>query len=281
MESESGKVYKYRTVPCGKCFQCVAQRRKGWTFRLTQQAKDCTSCCFITLTYDNENIPYTRDGVPTLAKAELQKFIRKLRKQTGIQGIKFYACGEYGDVTQRPHYHAIFYNLPIELAKPNYDDQTMDTASPMGKIWGKGNTLTTTGNESTFAYVAGYCNKKIKPQHTVYDGETGEIFEREEEFSLMSKKLGINFCTSEMKQYLKNNLQGYVHLNGYLQSLPRYFKEKIFTPEERRLINIKADEYREKELDLSDEESIRMHYQRIQSGILSNINTLDTNRNKL
>lgn len=278
MESESGKIYKYRTVPCGKCFQCVAQRTKGWTFRLTQQAKDCTSCSFITLTYDEENLPYSENGIPTLEKKHLQLFFKRLRKATKTEGIKYYACGEYGKETHRPHYHAIMFNLPLEYTKQEYDDSK---TSPIGKTWGKGNVLSAPGNNNTFAYVAGYVNKKIHKPTTIYDDTTGEIFEREQEFSLMSKKLGINFCTPEMKKYLKNNLEGYVTINGYMQSLPRYLKEKIFTAEERRLISIKAEQYREDNLDLLDKESIRLHYARIEQGIEHHIKTLDTNRTKI
>ena len=51
----------------------------------------------MTLTYDEKNLP------DRLKKEHLQKFIRNLRDDG--KEIKYFACGEYGDTTNRPHYH--------------------------------------------------------------------------------------------------------------------------------------------------------------------------------
>jgi hypothetical protein len=70
--------------------------------------------------------------------------------------------------------------------------------------------------------------------------ETGEITpdSRQKEFSLMSKKMGLNYLTPQMRQYYKSrNIGAIVTDNGQILSMPRYFKDKIFTKEEKQKIN--------------------------------------------
>ena len=43
-----------------------------------------------------------------LKKSDFQKFIKRLRKD---YDIKYFACGEYGDKTLRPHFHAILFGV--------------------------------------------------------------------------------------------------------------------------------------------------------------------------
>ena len=38
------------------------------------------------------------------------KLSKRLRDRVGYGRFRFYACGEYGETTNRPHYHAILFN---------------------------------------------------------------------------------------------------------------------------------------------------------------------------
>lgn len=100
----------YVAAPCGKCAYCIKRRIDGWVFRLSQEEKIHSSSSFITLTYDNISVPMTANGFMTLVKRDLQLFFKKLRKYTGCQTIKYYAVGEYGGKTMRPHYHLIIFD---------------------------------------------------------------------------------------------------------------------------------------------------------------------------
>ena len=71
---------------------------------MTEEAKLHKENCFITLTYNNNNLPKYK----SLVKKELQDFFKRLRKKYG-EGIRYYACGEYGPKGKRPHYHAIIF----------------------------------------------------------------------------------------------------------------------------------------------------------------------------
>jgi len=84
-----------RVVPCGKCFQCLARRRNGWSFRLHHQMNVSYSACFMTLTYAEEPLSFNEQ--PTLRKKDLQDFLKRLRKfektRNNDNTLKYYAYG--------------------------------------------------------------------------------------------------------------------------------------------------------------------------------------------
>lgn len=231
LKAENSPAELTKKVPCGKCRVCLKRHAAGWTFRLLQEAQNSSTCSFVTLTYADEQIPVTQDGYQTLVKEDLQKFFKRLRKRTHNK-IKYYACGEYGKNTNRPHYHMIAFNLPYRWLQ-NWDQPD----NPIVQEWGKGLIHIGQGNELTMRYVTKYVMKK--QQKRQYNSELPE-------FAIMSKKLGIKFLTDDMKKYLKSNLKGYVEINGYKVALPRYFREKVFTDEERKLLAKVAQDERER-----------------------------------
>lgn len=226
-----------KVVPCGKCVKCLQRRQNAWAFRLSEEAKreTTTSVCFMTLTY--EEAPVSFNGYPTLEKKDFQNFMKRLQKKCPTQiinekrtkNIKYYACGEYGSQTQRPHYHAIVFNLPQNLI-------TNDAIAP---IWSHGIVDIGNGLVGGMRYVTKYAIKgNVVPSH--------ELDDRLPEFSLMSKRLGDNHLTPEMVRYYKQRAVSYVTLPGGIPtSMPRYFREKIFTKEERKIMAEAAREARE------------------------------------
>lgn len=173
-------------VPCGRCPKCVARRTSGWSFRLMQEDKVSDSSLFLTLTYDSNSLPITKNGFMDLRKRDLQLFFKRLRKCHAIQcatnnhqrkangkngivvnkPIKYYAVGEYGGHTRRPHYHIILFNANVEL---------IQKAWPQGQIH-YGNV---TG--ASVGYTMKYISKKWHPMHCNDD--------RTPQFALMSKDL--------------------------------------------------------------------------------------------
>lgn len=100
----------YIEVPCGKCLICQRNLIADWAFRLRYEAEDSKSVYFVRLSYDNEHIPLN-EGYQTLDKRDLQKFFKRLRKKIKF---RYFAVGEYGGQTIRPHYHILFF-LPIKI----------------------------------------------------------------------------------------------------------------------------------------------------------------------
>lgn len=206
-------------VPCGKCVSCLKRRSGHWSFRLAQEAQVSSSASFLTLTY--ANAPISKNGFPTLVKEDFQKFLKKLRKKCPLYKLKYYACGEYGTKTNRPHYHAIIFNLPHRIiSRPEIITDT----------WGHGHTMITHSNDLTINYVSGYIMKDNIKQINRHD-------DRLREFSLMSKGMGLSYLTPQMiNYYKKRELTAILHENGHFISMPRYYKEKIFDKQELKKI---------------------------------------------
>lgn len=232
------------SIPCGVCVECLRRRSFGWTFRMLEECKVSSSVAFTTFTYDDEHLPFSENGFPTLRKKDFQDFIKRLRHKVAeaspkLPKLKYYMCGEYGTETFRPHYHAIMYNLPINF----FNDFEI-----LQGIWQNGFIDIQPPKEGAFVYVTKYVMKNtFKAKEGIVDTETGEIIvdDREKEFSLMSKNLGANFLTPQMIKYLKDRLQSYVNLYGYRVALPRYYRDKIFTTREKKIMSDAAAEARE------------------------------------
>lgn len=197
------------TVPCGHCNFCLSNRRADWSFRLYQENKVSQSAHFLTLTYDDSTIPIG-DECYSLCKSDVQLFTKKLRKASETK-LRYYTVGEYGTLTDRPHYHSIMFGmLPNLCAK-------------LPEIWGKGHVQIGDVTPASIHYVTKYViNKK------------SDVKGREPPFSLMSRRPGIGSnYTDTHTDYHVDALRYYSKQKGIYQRLPRYYKDKMFTKEQR------------------------------------------------
>ena len=186
-------------LPCGQCVGCRLERSRQWAIRCFHEAQLHDENSFVTLTYNEENLP--KDA--SLSVRHLQLFIKRLRKKYGT-GIRYYACGEYGEQTRRPHYHLILFNFrPPDLLPHLLSSSSSSTSKPtlfrsasLDVVWGKGYTLTGHVTFQSAAYVARYIMKKITGatatnHYEQVDETTGEIFQLLPEFTTMSRRPGI------------------------------------------------------------------------------------------
>ena len=134
-------------VPCGNCIACRLDYSKMWSTRCDVEAKKYKHNYFLTLTYDEDNVPKGVYGNPTLVRKHLQDFIKRLRikfkRELGHEGIKYFGCGEYGDIGLRCHFHLILFNCPIP-------DLTIDFKDKEGHIIHKRNKMGTYMMDSQF-----------------------------------------------------------------------------------------------------------------------------------
>lgn len=229
-------------VPCGRCPKCIKRRINGWVFRLLQEEKRSTSSYFITLTYDTNHVPISRNSFMSLNRNDLTKFWKKLRK-TQQQKIRYYAVGEYGTNTKRPHYHAIVFN--VEDVEEFQNCWNLG-AVHIGKVTG-----------DSIGYTCSYINKgKTIPAHARDD--------RVKEYSVMSKNLGSNYLTPEIIAYHKADVsRNYVTLPGGVKAaLPRYYREQIYNSNEKA----HQRELIEKSYEESDDQLYRQWLKRYPDG---------------
>lgn len=193
-------------VPCGKCPACLANNRQEWIFRLQQEYKDSIFSVFVTFTYSDEFLP--SDGV---CKEDMQKFHKRLRKHFPSGDLRFFVVSEYGDHTQRAHYHGLyFFKHKYEL------DYIYDIFL---KSWSKGFIKFGEVEEGSIVYCTKYCLKlTLTP-----DGKNPT-------FRLISKMdggLGSSYLEKMSDYHISNNQFIFVADNGKKCRMPRYFRDKI------------------------------------------------------
>lgn len=193
-----------RRVPCGKCLACRISRTREWAVRIVHEMEEWENSSFVTLTYSEENLPGK-----SLVKEDLTLFLKRLRKSLDAEKrpLKYYACGEYGDLNERPHYHMIAFGI-------GPSDKKL-----IQEKWGKGFvSLKGVGYESA-AYVAGYVMKK-------YSGKLAkEVYaDRQIPFQVCSKALGKKWCLRN-ESYLLQDLS--LTMRGTKMSLPRYYTKVL------------------------------------------------------
>lgn len=201
-------------LPCGKCLGCQMDKAKEWTLRCRLEMQQHKHAAFITLTYDDEHCPRR------LKKPDLQRWFKRLRKaiakqKDGDDGaarlLRYFACGEYGETNQRPHYHALVFGAS------EADRATVD------RTWGMGRTQCVPVTPQRIAYVAGYVQKKI-----------GAGDDERKPFIVMSRRPGIG---GEARKH-SQSWRDYAVLDGNKMKTPRFLHEawkKTATPEQIEL----------------------------------------------
>ncbi len=179
-------------LPCGRCIGCKLERSRQWAVRCMHEASLHEDTSFITLTYDDEHVP--RFG--SLLMDDWQKFFKRLRRRAGK--VRFFGCGEYGEVSSRPHYHACLFGLdfPDKVLWTTRGGHDVYRSPLLESVWTYGQSEIGSLTFESAAYVARYCTKKVtgskaEAHYACVDPETGEMSSRLPEFSTMSRRPGI------------------------------------------------------------------------------------------
>nr|QJB19627.1 MAG: replication initiator protein [Microvirus sp.] len=209
---------------CGTCRSCLIEDVTDWAIRLKNENKHCFSAYFLTLTYSDEN----NDGI--LHKEHLQQFFQNLRnkyrKVDKTKPIKYLAVGEYGEQTERPHYHAIVFNVP--------EIHPVRIKQIIADAWGRGQIVVGSVTDQSINYTCKYIFKQKN-----WKGD------KPKPFRIMSTRPAIG------SDYIKTNLayhyegeRFYFSENGVKKHLPRFYRKKMFDDE-------MAERYRESVSDWS------------------------------
>lgn len=231
---------RHLAVPCGKCPDCKSRRINQWVFRLQQEDAISVSSYFVTLTFNTDHVPISKNGYMTTKKTIRKKnkkgewktyphkksisgFIKRLRKHDKNTKIRYYGVSEYGTKNNRPHHHIIIFN--IKDVKSIYNS------------WSFGNIDIGSVSGASIAYTAKYLDKPPKdsiPKHARDD--------RVPEYQVQSRGLGKNYLKTG-KEYHKVLDRMYVTQGKNKVALPRYYREKWYDQQQKDKISLLAQGY--------------------------------------
>ncbi len=240
----TARTTKKLEVACGQCLGCRLDRTLMWAMRITHEGSmyiDHFGNSFVTLTYRSKSectAEQLKDGyyVPddySLVKSHFQLFIKRLRKHFK-QKIRYFHCGEYGDETLRPHYHAILFNCDFDdqLVYESDEGVTSYSSKTLDNLWQYGFTTVGELNFDTASYVAGYILKKVTGQQSMdaylRNDEYGVAYWVLAPYVTMSLKPGIggDFYEKYKDDFFPSD-ETPVPGKGIINKVPRYYQKML------------------------------------------------------
>lgn len=211
----------YVPVGCGKCQECLKQKQREWAVRLEEEIRTDKSGKFVTLTLSNQSFRELGKDVPNfatgyirdneIATLAIRRFLERWRWKYKVS-VKHWFVTEWGqNATERMHLHGIIWT---------------DEVDDIGKIWKYGNVfIGDYVNERSINYIVKYLGK-YDEKHKNYVGKI-----------LTSPGIG-KYYTERMdalkNKYIKNETnETYRTRSGNKLQLPIYYRNKIYTEEER------------------------------------------------
>lgn len=233
-------------LPCTKCIGCQLKRASDWATRCMHEYENHDEGCFLTLTYDRDNLitAVYPNSLPTLYKPDLQRFWKRLRqhiarKEKRSVDIKYFACGEYGPTTGRPHYHAVLFGWQPndETAIPNNPGTTNPVfiSETVNQLWTHGRVIIGSLTKASANYVARYCLKKLYGEAALNEYRNTN---REAPFNCMSKGIGADFFEKYSGDFYPSDFL--VDSEDYIRkTIPRYYDKLLAKIDEEFLWEIK------------------------------------------
>ena len=266
-------------LACGRCQGCRLEHSRQWAVRCVHESRMHPVNTVVTLTYDDDHLPPGGN----LCYSHFQSFMRKLRRWSPVK-VRFFMCGEYGELKKRPHYHAALFGfdfldkklcLTSKSGNSQYSSEVLDHLWPHSKA---GRSTVGDPTFDSFAYIARYAMQKVGGDivhvtpHGRVDLRTGELLPLTPEFIHMSLKPGIG--RTWIDKFGETDVFPFdrIVMNGYEAKPPRYY-DKVFK-------SLHPERYREVQLDREDramlhpEESSRRRLEAKEAVTLSRLRSL-------
>ena len=221
----NGAEYEYVELPCKKCAGCRMDIARDFGHRATHEAQMHEWNCFVTLTYDDEHLPFRGH----LQRRDLDAFIVSVRSKFRAVRIKHLSVGEYGSRRLRPHYHVCLFGVWFPdsvVAGKSQSGFRQWESKVLSSLWGKGRCTINELCAETAEYCARYSLKKVGDDaHWRVDPRTGEGYRLEPEFMRVSKGLGLSWFETYHGDVLAHDRL--VTKRGQVAPVPRYYLRKL------------------------------------------------------
>ena len=207
-------------VSCGKCLNCLENKKKEKAIRLVHEMNNYKFKTFITITMDEIRATRNKAGMTEVSKKDLKSYIRKLQyydkeylKISNEKRMKYVACAEYGELTERAHYHlVILHNTFLQFK--------------MKSCWKRGHVrIEAIKDVRALYYTVGYTDKK--QQDYFKDKYKRQKEEREAGFLIASRGNGAEWIKEAIATKKVNKHQYFIESMQGKHKLPNYYKTKI------------------------------------------------------
>lgn len=221
-------------LPCGQCILCRLEYARQNAVRITHEASLHDTNAFITLTYADEYLPLfnslssenkkAHPWQPAKDRNHLSKFLKRMRHEIGR--FRYYAVGEYGDETKRPHYHLCLFghDFTHEAITLRTNPTRLWTHPLLQRLWGLGHVSVGALTFQSAQYTAAYVTKKLnnKQQYCRVDEDTGELIPLVQPKAYMSRRPGLArpWLDAWGEQIVNHDR---VVIDGKPQKPPRYY----------------------------------------------------------
>lgn len=211
----------YVPVSCGKCFECRKKKQREWLCRLSEEIRHDNRAIFVTLTMSNESFYKLRKRKETeneLMTRAVRLFLERIRKQLK-HSVKHWFITELGGENGRIHIHGLMW-CEWEIIE---------------KCWQYGYTYKGTYvNEKTINYITKYMLKENENDKSF----VGKV--------LCSAGIGRNYINrldAQRNKYVPGRTsETYRCRNGMKIYLPQYYRNKIYSDEDKEALWIEKQE---------------------------------------
>lgn len=242
----------YVPIACGKCIECRKQKARAWKIRLSEELKVTKYAYYITFTFSCEELRKLRKELHmrecnAVAGKAVRRYLERWRKFYK-KSQKHWFITELGhEGTERIHIHGLVFS-DFEISTEIFE-----------KFWKYGNIkIGDYCNQKTINYIVKYVTK-IDMDHKGFEGE---IF--------CSAGIGKNYLDKYINKEIhrfngENTIEYYRSSNGYKMNLPIYFRNKLFTEEQREQLWVNRIEQKKRyvlgvEIDISTEKGMQRYY---------------------
>jgi len=202
--------------------------------RMMHEAKCFKENCFVTLTYDDDHLPYGSSLVPK----DLQEFLKRLRFDIRPRRIRFGGCGEYGEEFSRPHYHVAIFNYAFREDRKVFHRaqgggaKDVYRSAQLERLWTFGHSSVSDLTPKSARYICGYVYKKVvgdraEEHYSFVDASTGEVHQRYPEFWRASNRPGLG--GTWVRKFARSDVWPHdrVVYNGREVRPPRYYDKLL------------------------------------------------------
>ena len=212
----------YIPTKCGCCIECRKEKQREWRVRLDEELR-WNFGYFVTLTISPEGIKELEERTGLnwelnpneIAAKGLRLFLERARKDTG-KSIRHWCVTELGEEGDRIHLHGIFFG--------------QKSAELIAKHWKYG-----------FSFIGQYCSSRSVNYITKYMLKVDIKHPTFKQVVLASAGIGAGYMQRsdylwQKQNYKQINVATYTFRNGTKMAMPKYYKYKIFTDEEREIM---------------------------------------------